>query len=89
MGIKVVLKQYNGESFNEMINEVKIFTQIEKARMSQAKDQKYADIYTKGSKHDGLSQLLGYKIKEGHGEILMTHSGSTLDKWSVKLLTKK
>lgn len=54
MGIKVVLKQYNGESFNEMINEVKIFTQIEKARMSQAKDQKYADIYTKGSKHDGL-----------------------------------
>ena len=38
--------------------------------------------------HDGLPQLLGYKVKDGKGEILMTHEGTTLDKWSVKLRTK-
>ena len=42
-----------------------------------------------GSKHDGLPQLLGYKIKEGHGEILMTHGGPNLEKWSEKLINGK
>ena len=43
-------------------------------------------MFMKGSKHDGLPQLLGYKIKEGLGEILMTHGGPNLDKWGEKLV---
>ena len=44
---------------------------------------------TKGYSHDGLPQLLGYKISEGQGEILMTHGGSTLNKWEIKLNSKE
>ena len=32
--------------------------------------------------------MLGYKIKNGKGEILMTHGGTTIDKWQVKLRSK-
>lgn len=35
-----------------------------------------------------MPQLLGYKIKNGMGEILMTHGGTTIDKWDVKLRSK-
>ena len=44
-------------------------------------------MFARGSKHDGLPQLLGYKIQEGLGEILMTHGGPNLDKWDQKLPT--
>ena len=32
MGFKVVLKQYTGNTFHEIIREIKLFTQIEKQR---------------------------------------------------------
>ena len=35
--------------------------------------------------HDGLPQLLGYKIHEGRGEILMVDCGPNLVKWNLKL----
>ena len=31
---------------------------------------------------------MSYKIKEGIGEILMTHSGPNLIKWKLKMVTK-
>ena len=33
MGIKVVLKQYTGETFDEIIREIKLFTLLEKEKM--------------------------------------------------------
>ena len=41
----------------------------------------------KDIQHDGLPQLLGYKIQEGQGEILMLDSGPNLTKWQVKIIS--
>ena len=40
-------------------------------------------------KHDGLPQMLGYKIDRDLGEILMTDSGPNLEKWNIKFRTKQ
>ena len=32
MGTRVVLKQYTGKTFNEIIREIKVFTELEKDR---------------------------------------------------------
>ena len=33
MGVKVVLKQYKGESFHEIVREIKLYTVLEKERL--------------------------------------------------------
>ena len=89
MGIKVVLKQYKGNTFHEIVREIKLFTQLENERnKSQAKQTLNEMILQSKKHHDALPQLLGYKVKEGEGELLMTHGGLTLDKWEMKLHTK-
>ena len=42
-------------------------------------------VLKEGSVHDGLPTLLGYKIGDSFGEILMTHGGQCLETWSMKM----
>ena len=64
MGIKIVLKQYTGVTFDEIIREIKLFTLLEKDRIyiEESKQQNITQVIVKNIQHDGLPQLLGYKI---------------------------
>ena len=44
-------------------------------------------MFSRASCHDSLPQLLGYKIQDGTGEILMTHGGAPLEEWGVKIIS--
>ena len=89
MGINVVLKQYQGHSFDGIFREIKMFTHLEAHKHKQSEhDQDIAEVAALGSKHDGLPQLLGYKIKNKVGEILMTNGGSSLDQWETRITNK-
>ena len=88
MDIPVVLKQYQGVTFNQIIREIKIFTLIErdKMRASERKEKVPMRFIVKETGHDSLPQLLGYKVQEGIGEILLLNNGPSLEKWQLKIL---
>ena len=44
-----------------------------------------SEIFISGKQLDGLPELLGYKIQETHGEIMMTDAGPNLEKWDSKI----
>ena len=84
MGIRVVLKQYKLAQFKGIFRELKIFTYLENEKsMDQGAD--LGIVLKEGSVHDGLPCLLGYKIGDNFGEILMTHGGSCLENWQIKI----
>ena len=95
LGIKVVVKQYSGQFLDELIRELRLFTYIENFRFkthlnkrkSQAPD--LAQIFVRGSQHDGLPKILGYRIKEDQGEILMTSGGTSIENWMAKIKNKQ
>ena len=62
MDIPVVIKQYTGETFDEIIREIKLFTLLEKERISvmESEKQNITQVILKDIQHDGLPQLLGY-----------------------------
>ena len=44
-------------------------------------------VLKEGSSHEGLPLMLGYKQNENFGEILLAHSGGSLDQWiNLKIL---
>ena len=70
LGIKVVLKQYTGYTFCEIIRELRLFTHIEKERVGKTLPSPYSDteltaMFERTSAHNGLPTLLGYKINKG------------------------
>ena len=77
-----------------MLREIRLFTYLERARLGNDGHQfnleapNICKMLEKNSLHDGLPKILGYKIKEGHGELLMTNGGSTIDKWEIKCKNK-
>ena len=80
MGIRVVLKQYKRSAFKGIFRELKIFTYLENVKnLNQGAE--LTEVLQEGSHHDGLPCLLGYKIGENFGEILMTNGGSSLENW--------
>lgn len=86
MMIRVVLKQYAGQSFRSIFREIKIFTLLETLKKNNLNvEQNVQEIVQQGIKHDGLPELLGYKIKHKVGEILMTHGGECLETWMERL----
>jgi serine/threonine protein kinase len=42
-------------------------------------------VIENSKKHDAMPELLGYKIRNCVGEILMTHGGQSLQEWMKKL----
>ena len=71
-----------------IFRELKIFTMLENYRSKNLKG-KEADIsgnISRGTKHDGLPVLLGYRISKSAGEIMMTNDGLSLDTWEKKIL---
>lgn len=74
MKTRVVLKQYKVQQFKGIFRELKIFTYVENDKYNEfGKD--LGAVLKEGSIHDGLPTLLGYKIGDSFGEILMTHGG--------------
>ena len=73
-----------------MLREIRLFTHLESVRLGIDDHQfnqeppNISEMLERSSLHDGLPKILGYKIKEGHGELLMTNGGSTIDKWEIK-----
>ena len=49
MGFKVVLKQYKGDTFNEIIREIKLFTQLEKERHQSPDKPKSIEVLSKSN----------------------------------------
>ena len=87
MRMRIVLKQYTGDTFDEIVREIRLFTLLEKEKL-QLDDQKQknmSEIFILGKQPDGLPELLGYKIQENQGEILMADAGPNLDKWVSKI----
>ena len=54
MKIEIVLKQYSGSSFKEIIREIKLFTMLEKERVVKDDPKILIHIFANGPKHDGL-----------------------------------
>ena len=87
MGIRVVLKQYKRSAFKGIFRELKIFTYLENVKnLNQGAE--LTEVLQEGSQHDGLPCLLGYKIGENFGEILMTNGGSSLENWQTTISSK-
>ena len=84
-GIKVVLKQYTKNMLKGMLREIKIHTLLENVRVQLAgedQEQNLSKNIKRGSKHDGLPQMLCYRINKNIGEILMVNDGENLATWS-------
>lgn len=81
MFIRVVLKQYSGDSFKSIFKEIKIFTLLEVYKEQQNTNKSLFSIIMNSKKHDAMPELLGYKISNGIGEILMFHGGDCLETW--------
>lgn len=63
MHIRVVLKQYSGESFPSIFKEIKIFTLHEQQKKEKNADHNTLSAVLENSKtHDGMPELLGYTI---------------------------
>ena len=64
MRMRVVLKQYRGETFEEILREIRLFTLLEKKKLQidipQWNDM--SEILICDKQLDGLPELLGYKI---------------------------
>ena len=69
MGVSVVLKQYKGSAFDGIFRELKMFTYMENYKKISQPDQDIAEVAALGSQHDGLPQLLAYKIKNNIGKV--------------------
>ena len=56
MDIAVVLKQYQGDTFSEIIREIKLFTLLEKEKMQAMarKEQEIEKFIIKETEHDAL-----------------------------------
>lgn len=80
LGIRVVLKQYNGVKMRSILSEIKVFTLLEQKRQDQAGSELKRQI-GHGSDLQGLPQMLAYKSSKHFSEILMTHCGNSLEKW--------
>ena len=85
MNIRVVLKQYKLAQFKGIFRELKIFTYLENDK-TMGQGVELHKVLNEGKTADGLPVLLGYKIGEKHGEILMTNGGQTLDVWQLRIL---
>ena len=55
----------------------------------ERKEQEIDKFIIKETEHDALPQLLGYKVQEGVGEILMLDNGPSLEKWQLKITPKE
>ena len=64
MRMRVVLKQYLGDTFEEIIWEIRLFTLVEKEKLQVDlhKQKDMSEIFILGKQPDGLPELLGYKI---------------------------
>ena len=83
-GVQVVCKQYTQAKIKGIFREIKIFTHLEQMkRLQQGND--LTEIVKYNNYHDGLPQLLSYKLKQEGGEILLANAGASIDKWGVEL----
>jgi hypothetical protein len=77
----VVLKQYLRKSFKNMLREIKIFSLLEQFKRTKNDQSTLLKVVQTSKINDGLPELLGYKIGQGVGEILMTNGGGCLERW--------
>ena len=61
-----------------------MFTHLERAKKTHGVVD-LTKIICYNSFHDGLPQLLSYKLKQEGGEILMADAGVSIDKWEHDL----
>jgi serine/threonine protein kinase len=81
--IRVVLKQYKGSDRKSILSEIKIFTLLESLKKEESGSE-LLQVINKGVLV-GLPHMLGYKVGKDFSEILMTHGGNSLEKWTPRL----
>lgn len=81
--IRVVLKQYKGQNKKSILSEIKIFTLLENLKKEMSGSE-IVSVINKGNLV-GLPHMLGYKVSKSYSEIMMTHGGNCLEKWTPRL----
>ena len=64
-----------------MLREIKIFSLLEQFKRTKNDQSTLLKVVQTSKINDGLPELLGYKIGQGVGEILMTNGGDCLERW--------
>lgn len=72
-----------------MLREIKIFSLLEQFKKSQTDQSTLLKVVQTSKINDGLPELLGYKIGQGVGEILMTNGGECLEGWMKKVVSRR
>ena len=86
-GVKVVCKQYPLQKIRGIFREIKVLTHLEQSKSRQVGNG-LPEIIWQNSQHDGLPQLLSYKLKQEGGEILMADAGVSIDRMKKDLCKK-
>jgi hypothetical protein len=81
--IRVVIKQYKGNSRQAIMCEIKIFTLLANLKKEQA-GRELVGVINNGML-DGLPHMLAYKVSKEYSEIMLTHGGVSVDKWLPRL----
>ena len=72
-----------------MFREIKIFTLMEEYKKTMTDQSSLLKVIHSSRVMDGLPDLLGYKIGNGVGEILMTNGGESLEGWLERIRSRK
>lgn len=72
-----------------MFREIKIFTLMEEYKKAMTDQSSLLKVIHSSRNMDGLPDLLGYKIGNGVGEILMTNGGESLEGWLERIRSRK
>lgn len=83
LNIRVVIKQYKGNSRKAIICEIKIFTLLANLKKDQG-GRELVGLITNGML-DGLPHMLAYKVNKEYSEIMLTHGGVSVDMWLQSL----
>ncbi len=72
-----------------MLREIKIFSLLEQFKKTKNDQSTLLKVVQTSKINDGLPELLGYKIGQGVGEILMTNGGECLERWMSKVVSRR
>ena len=80
LGIRVVLKQFIGSDKSSFVSEIKVFSLIESLRNEQSGGE-LKHVIEKSKNLETLPVMLGYKTSKQFSEVLVAHSGNSLERW--------
>ena len=81
-GMSVVVKKLNEDDQEDLLRELQITLRLEILRNDSQEQSVIQQMISKLDYRDGLPQILGIKLAQTKGEIMMANAGNTLSRWS-------